>query len=334
MVTPETGAAVLAFDVGGTQLRGALIDGAGQLVERRAVPTPRSSPADLAQALTDVAATLVESTGGGASAPRAAAVAMAGTVDRAAGLVRTWPTAGFSDFDVTSALGHQLGVPVALVNDVNAAALGEAEAAGSTDLAALFLGTGVGTGFVNGGRLLEGRRGMAGEGGHLPFRPGVACPAGCDGCVEAYLGGDALERRARGLGTPARAPEILAAWRAGSEPATALMGDALEALAALVSITVNLMDPEVIVLGGGLGMRCPEMLEAAQRTVAELPLANGRRDLPVRAALLGDEALVKYFKRRDDGIFLESANDAYAPRQVGNDFSVVGKVVKLMRHYQ
>lgn len=278
---------VLAFDVGGTQLRGAMLDAEGRLVERRAVPTPRSSPEDLAQAIAQLGRSLVESS---TTPVAAAAVAMAGTIDRAAGLVRTWPTAGFTDFDVTSALGRELDLPVALVNDVNAAALGEAQAAGCDELAALFLGTGVGTGFVSGGRLLEGQRGMAGEGGHLPFRPGVACPAGCDGCIEAYLGGDALERRATAAGWPARAPQILEAWRTGEQPASALMDDALASLCALVSITVNLMDPERIVLGGGLGLRCPEMLEAAVRTVRELPLGNGRRDLPVEAARLGDEA--------------------------------------------
>ena len=68
------------------------------------------------------------------------------------------------------------------------------------------------------------------------------------------------------------------------------MEEALEALEALVSITVNLLDPQRIVLGGGLGMRCPEMLAKARQTVLELPLGNGRRDLPVEAARLGDEA--------------------------------------------
>jgi glucokinase len=286
----QTEACVLAFDVGGTQLRGALIDGAGKILERQSVPTPRSSPEDLGHALTDVGEALLATENGQISRPRAASVAMAGTVDRTSGQVRSWPTTGFTDFDVTSGLARRFDLPVALVNDVNAAALGESEAAGCGELAALFLGTGVGTGFVSGGRLLEGQRGMAGEGGHLPFRPGVSCPAGCDGCIEAYLGGDALERRAQAAGVPADVPGVLEAWRAGQQPATAIMEDALEALEALVSITVNLLDPQRIVLGGGIGMRCPEMLATARQTVLELPLGDGRRDLPVEAARLGDEA--------------------------------------------
>ncbi|MDG2150065.1 MAG: ROK family protein [Planctomycetota bacterium] len=289
-VDSQAEASVLSFDVGGTQLRGALIDEAGRILEQMSVPTPRSSPEDLAQALTGVGDALVATESGRVSRPRAACVAMAGTVDRASGRVRSWPTTGFTDFDVTSALARRLDLPVSLVNDVNAAALGESEVSQCGELAALFLGTGVGTGFVSGGHLLEGERGMGGEGGHLPFRPGVRCPAGCDGCLEAYLGGDALERRSEAAGGPADVPEILKAWRAGQQPATAIMEEALEALEALVSITVNLLDPQRIVLGGGLGMRCPEMLARARQTVLELPLGNGRRDLPVEAARLGDEA--------------------------------------------
>ncbi len=286
MTAGGDGAAVLAFDVGGTNLRGALLDADGALLRRDVVPTPRTSPGALADALVDLGRRLATD----GPRPGAGAVAMAGTVDKAAGLVRSWPTTGFTDFDATGGLADALGIPVTLVNDVNAAALGEAEAAGLDDLAAVFLGTGVGTGFVEGGRLVEGRRGMAGEGGHVPFRPGVPCPAGCDGCVEAYLGGDALARRAGAVGAPTGTAALLDAWRAGEPAAVALLDDALAALEALVITIVHLFDPERIVLGGGVGRRCPEMLETARRTVATLPLGRGRRDLPVEPARLGDEA--------------------------------------------
>ncbi len=288
-------ASVLAFDVGGTQLRCGWVDDSGELRVTRSAATPRSSAEDLSAGLLTVAQdVLAEAADMGFcradEGPAAAAVAMAGTVDRAAGLMRSWPMAGFTDFDVTGGLANLLGVPVALVNDVNAAALGEADVAGCQDLAALFLGTGVGGGFVSHGRLVEGRRGMAGEAGHLPFRPGEPCPAGCDGCIEAYLGGEALARRAVAAGVAETTAGLLDAWRAGQGAAALLMGDALEAMSALVSITVNLFDPERIVVGGGLGLRCPELLEVARRTVAELPLGHGRRDIPVVPATLGEQA--------------------------------------------
>jgi len=227
----------------------------------------------------------------GCEALGAAAVAIAGTIDNPSGLVRAWPTTGFSDFDITAGLAELLDRPVAMVNDVNAAALGEAAAAGVEDLGAVFVGTGVGTGFVTGGQLVAGHRGMAGEGGHVIFRPGgEPCPAGCAGCYEAYLGGDALGRRAAARGLPVQTAALLEAWRAGDAGAGALMADALASLAGLVSCMVTLFDPQQIVVGGGIGSRCPEMLEAAREAVRVLPLGHGRRDLSVEPARLGDDA--------------------------------------------
>jgi len=279
---------VLAFDIGGTHLRGARWSARGGLGARATAPTPRSSPGALVEALVDLAQGLA----GQGAAPAAAGLAIAGTIDRAAGLVRTWPTTGFTDLDVKTPLERALGLPVLLVNDVNAAALGEARAAGSADLAALFLGTGVGTGFVCGGALLEGHRGMAGEGGHLVCQPGgPPCPAGCRGCVESFLGGDALGRRALPLGLPQETRALVAAWRAGDARARGLLDEAFTALAALVSLVINAFDPERIVLGGGLFSAAQEeFLAAARGAVAALPLGHGRRDLIVERARLGADA--------------------------------------------
>lgn len=279
---------VLAFDVGGTQLRGALCDDAGRPLQRRAVPSPCHDPDALVQALLEQGRELLAAADG---APRAAALAIAGTVDRQAGSVGVSPSLGLHDVQLRAPLEAGLGLPVALVNDVNAAALAEARAVDCADLVALFVGTGVGTGAVSGGRLVQGQRGMAAEGGHFIWRPdGLACPLGCRGCFEAYLGGESLARRARAAGVAEDTAGLLAAARAGDAAAEALVEDARQALAALTTLLVNIFDPQRLVLGGGVARRWPELLDVARAAVAANPLGNGRRELPVEPARLTDDA--------------------------------------------
>src|SRR5262249_24204216 len=150
------------------------------------------------------------------------------------GVVYDVPALGRRDALVVPPLEQALSLPVRLVNDVNAAAWGEAHVAGCRDLAAILVGTGVVTGFVCGGTLVEGHHGLAAEGGHAVWRPdGLACPLGHAGCYEMYLGGYALAGRARAAGLAADGAALVARWRAGEAAASAIMQDAVDALARL-----------------------------------------------------------------------------------------------------
>lgn len=272
--------AALAFDVGGTWVRAGLVDESGRVLAQEQVPTPVGDGAALIGLLARLGGRLASAT---TPRPVALGLAMAGLLDRRSGRCLVSPNARYLDLDLVAPLEARLGLPVHLVNDVNAAARAEARLQGCSDLAAILVGTGVGTGFVCGGRLLTGATGMAGEGGHLIFRPGgEACPLGCRGCFESYLGGAALGRRAAATGVGQDAAALFAAWRSGDPRARPVVEDALAAMEALVTLIVVAFDPQVIVVGGGVGRETPELSAAAARAIATHPLGLMRRDIGVR----------------------------------------------------
>ncbi|HTE04992.1 MAG TPA: ROK family protein [Planctomycetota bacterium] len=279
---------VLAFDIGGTNLRSALVDDGGRLGARRDRPTPVGNlPALLAAIVAEAHALQADAD----RSPVALGIAIAGYTDTHRGLVYASPAVGLRDASLGAPLRDALGLPVRLVNDVNAAAWGEARVAGSADLVALFIGTGVGTGFVSSGTLVEGHHGMAAEGGHVIWREGgLPCPLGHAGCYEMYLGGNALGERARQAGLGADAHALVAAWRAGSGAAAAIMRDAQDAVGSLCRLLVTLMDPERIVIAGGVASRTPELLAAARAAVSPHPLSAAAGAVRVDPATLGDRA--------------------------------------------
>jgi len=288
----ESSRVVLAFDVGGTQLRSALVDTGGVLLARRARRTPVTSAEDLVAALiAEAQAHSRDCKQRGDRAPSAVGVAMAGYTDTARGLVHESPSLGLHRAEISAPLRAATGLPVRLVNDVNAAAVAEAAALGSRDLVALFIGTGVGGGFVCDGRLLEGHRGMAAEVGHAIWRPdGPPCNAGHAGCFQSFLGGAALAQRAAAAGLPGETAALVAAWRAGDPRAAVLMQDACDALAALCKLLVTLLDPADMVLSGGVGRSVPEFLAVARAACDPHPLAPSAAPVTVHTSRLGDDA--------------------------------------------
>jgi len=285
-------APVLAYDVGGTHLRSVLVDAEGRIAGRRVRPTPRGSCEALVDALAEEGRAQLAAARAGGEAPRIAGLAIAGFTDTERGLIHLAPNLGLRDADVGPRLRAALGLPVRLVNDVNAAAVAEARAFGVRDLVAIFVGTGVGGGFVCGGALLEGRHGMAAEIGHASFRPGVGlrCGAGHDGCFEAFLGGACLGQRALAAGLPDDPGALWVAARGGHAAARAITGDAEHAMGALCRLLVTLLDPEVISVAGGLGSRVPEILQAAQAACDPHPLAPEIAAVRVVRAATGDDA--------------------------------------------
>ncbi|MCC5949901.1 MAG: ROK family protein [Nitriliruptoraceae bacterium] len=198
---------------------------------------------------------------------------------------------GFDErFDLGAALEEALELPIRLVNDVTAAAVGEHRLGGGVgvdDLLAVFVGTGVGGGLVLRGEPYEGAHGGAGEFGHLVIRPGgAACPGGRRGGGAAYAGGRAMEQaaeRARVAGTPTVLFEVMeekgkqratsgvfkTALERGDELVADLIDDAIEALGAGIASAVNLLDLDLVVIGGGLadklGAQFLDRVDAAAR---------------------------------------------------------------------
>ncbi len=258
---------VVGVDLGGTKILSRLVDPAtGRARGRCKVATPGSGP----HAVLDAVADTVEGLDGVEDAV-AVGVGVPGMVVGGATVTRCANIAGWDHpIDVAAWLTERLDRPVVVGNDVDCGALAEhrlGAGRGVDDLAAVFVGTGVGGGLVQGGRLTTGRRGLVGEIGHLTVKPGGRhCGCGGVGHLEAYAGRAGIERRARKLaaqgrrnllvdlaGTgPVRSRHLARALDEGDEVATEIMAQAADALALALGNMATLLDLERVVLGGGV----------------------------------------------------------------------------------
>lgn len=295
-VTPPV---VAALDIGGTKMAAAVIDGAGRVLERARVVTPA---ADGAVAVLAAAAGLVRSVAR-AHAVSALGVGSAGVIDPDTGVVvgATDVLSGWVGTDLRGALADALDLPVAVRNDVHAHALGEAAygaGVGHTSLLHVAVGTGVGAAFVHiglPGGVLSGAHAAAGHAGHLPSREAGDLPCTCGGVghLEAIAAGPALTREhARRTGVKVADLRAVAVLAADGDPdAGAVIELGGRAVGAAVGGLINVLDPDVVVVGGGvagLGDRWwGPLREAVRREV--LP---SLRDIPVCASDLGDDAAV------------------------------------------
>lgn len=246
----------IGIDLGGTKTEIVALGPDGGTRLRRRAPTPP----DYAGVITLIGE-MVEAAEREFGTRGTVGVGIPGSLSPTTGLVRgansTWLNGGRLDRDLEARLGR----PVRVSNDANCLAMSEAAdgaAAGLHTVIAVILGTGVGAGIVIGSRILEGRNRIAGEWGHNPLpwmtaeeHPGPACWCGRRGCIETFLCGPALAADADGPG----------ARDAGTLPARAAAGDARAAaalarhtdrLARALAHVINLLDPDCILLGGGL----------------------------------------------------------------------------------
>jgi glucokinase len=279
---------VLAADVGGTQMRAALVDPEGHILLRRSVPTP--AEADVPAAFTDLIVAMAADRSHGPASH--AVVGLPGAVDYEAGrflwapnLPQQWP-----DQLSAAGLSAQLGLPVDIANDADLAAVGEAwfgAGATSTAVAYLTISTGIGAGVVNGGRIVRGTRSLA-EVGHVvidwrAWRDGMPCT------VEELGSGSGVARQAREAGLGAvDSREVQAAAAAGEPRAVAIWQQAIAACAAGVSDLVMSFYPSTVVIGGGMG-RQDEFFGPLRDMVLQRP-GHHPDDLTILRSTLGDDA--------------------------------------------
>jgi predicted NBD/HSP70 family sugar kinase len=237
----------IGVDLGGTKIEALALDGEGREVFRKRVLTPRGDY----EATVRTIATLVDECGEGS-----VGIGIPGALSRLTGLVKnansTWLIGRPLKRDLELAIGRE----VRIENDANCFALSEAvdgAGEGSRVVFGVILGTGVGGGIVVDGRLVVGANAIAGEWGHNPLplptesdQPLPACYCGRAGCIETYLSGPALERSHERL-SGEQLPAKDLAWRGGTA-----MEQYVERLARSLASVINVLDPDVIVLGGGL----------------------------------------------------------------------------------
>ncbi len=248
------------IDLGGTKIELAAIEDSGAIRWRRRVPTPQGDYGATLRAMARLVAEAEAELGVRASV----GVATPGSVSPRTGRLRNSNSVCLNDRALGEDLAALLERPLRLANDANCLALSEATdgaGAGARTVFAAILGTGTGAGIVVDGALLPGANGIAGEWGHNPLpwpepgeTPGPACWCGLRGCVETFLSGPGWLARERGRGLAFASPEALVAAAGQGDPAArAALGRYADRLARALAQVINLLDPEVIVLGGGLG---------------------------------------------------------------------------------
>jgi len=289
----EAHSAVLAVDVGGTTVKGALVDLSGRPLHEVTAATFPAAATPVADVVTAVLTELARLADRSGRPVVGAGVVTPGIVDESTGRVGFAANLGWRDFDLRGHLEQRLAVPVVVGHDVRAAGAAEAllgAARGSRDLAFVALGTGIAAALVTSGAVVTGAGCAAGEIGHMPVYPdGRRCPCGQVGCLEVYASGAAVARRYAELGGPAggTAEDVVAAL--GADAAAEQAWDEAVRALALASCTLTLaLDPAYIVLGGGLARAGERLLAPLRHQLAGL--LAWRPPPPLAASQLGQAA--------------------------------------------
>jgi len=249
----------IGVDMGGTKIEAIALDAGGETLARRRVPTPAHDYA----AIVDAVATLVRDIESDIGRRCAVGVGAPGSISPHSGLIRNSNTSVINGRPLDVDLAHALERPVRVANDANCFALSEAidgAGRGAGVVFGVILGTGVGGGVIVNGKIVEGRNRVAGEWGHTPLPwltpdeyPGAPCFCGHSGCIETFLCGAGLSREDRKRSGALRVASEIAAKAQAGEPAARASLDRYQArLARSLAVVVDLIDPDVIVLGGGL----------------------------------------------------------------------------------
>ena len=257
-VEPDARPAI-GIDLGGSKIEAVLLDGAGIERWRQRIATPQSQGYDaVLEALAGLVAQARQAVGG---LHATLGIGTPGSLT-AAGRVKNANTLCLNGRALQADLQHRLGQPVEMANDANCLVLSEAidgAGQGAAVVFAAILGTGCGAGIAVGGRVLTGPNRLAGEWGHNPVpwlgeaQPRLACYCGQTGCAETWLSGPGLaadHQRRHGLGLSAI--QIAGAAASGDPDAAATLARWHGHLARALAGVINLLDPDVIVLGGGL----------------------------------------------------------------------------------
>jgi fructokinase len=249
----------IGIDLGGTKIEGIAIDDRGVELRRSRIATPRGDYAAIVNAIASLVADIEAAWGHKATV----GVGIPGAVSPATGLVKNANTVELIGHPLDSDLSQALDREVRVANDANCLALSEAtDGAGASGsvVFGVIIGTGVGGGIAVQGRVLTGLHAIAGEWGHNPLawprddeRPGPPCYCGRAGCNETFLAGPSLSRDHRQhTGQHLQAPDIAARAEAGDARALATMARYEDRLARALAVVINVLDPDLVVLGGGV----------------------------------------------------------------------------------
>jgi glucokinase len=266
----------LGIDIGGSKIAGARVDESAEFLYTASAPTRAAEGVGVSSAqLWNVIDQLIS--------PEVAAIGLCvpGPLNPKTGVVFNPPNLpGWLDVPLADLVGKRYGLPCRVENDANAAGLAEARYGAGRGYSSVFyvtLSTGIGSGIVLDGKVLHGKNGSAGEGGHvtIDWRSASVCNCGVPGCIEALASGIALAKRGK-------APERLAE----DDPFT--LGEICEMLAAWLGGVVSLLDPDIIVVGGGMSRIGEPLFSRLRAMVPHRTINRFAPETPIVPAALGD----------------------------------------------
>ncbi|NQU26593.1 MAG: ROK family protein [Candidatus Nealsonbacteria bacterium] len=304
----------LGVDIGGTKVQASLVEESGGILGRQRCATPRDgSPDDVLDAIERAMTDVVEKKGLTIDSLAAIGIAVPGVVDPDTARVIVTPNMNLSGVEIGAHLEARFGVPIAVGNDCNLGALGEkwlGSARDAESAMAILVGTGIGGGFVQKGKLWRGARESASEIGHIVMQiDGPMCGCGNRGCLEALASRSAIERDIREAVAAGKSTVLTAlldgdlsvirsgmlrrAMAAGDELVTKIMHRATEVIGYACLTVRHLLDPDVIVLGGGVVEGNSRfMMPIVESIVASDQLPGAREGGRVLLSALGDDAVV------------------------------------------
>ena len=274
----------IGIDLGGTKIEGIALDG-GREIARLRIATPRDDYDDTLVAIASVVTDLERAAG----ARGTVGVGIPGTLSPDTGLVKNANSTWLLGRPLRADLEQRLGREVRIANDANCFAVSEAAdgaAAGAAVVFGVIVGTGTGAGICVNGRVLTGPNGIAGEWGHNPLPwptaeewPGPPCYCGKSGCVETFLSGPGMQRdHERHARRVEPAPAIVARAAAGDSVATQTLERYEDRMARAFAGVINVLDPDVIVLGGGMS-NIQRLYEQVPRRWRDYVFSAGTNDL-------------------------------------------------------
>lgn len=249
----------IGIDVGGTKIEAAVLNSQGDILERRRIPAPTDDYQAVLEAITGLIADMERKAGGRCTL----GFGIPGTISPATGLVKNAVNSPFNGYPMDRDLEQKLGRPLRMMNDANCFALSEAvdgNATGAKVVFGVIVGTGCGGGIIIDSKPLTGANAIGGEWGHNPLPwpeaselPGHRCSCGKNGCIETFLSGTGFAAHHNmQFETALEAHEIAALADAGDADAEASLARYESRLARALASVINLLDPDVIVLGGGM----------------------------------------------------------------------------------
>ncbi|MGI5911559.1 MAG: ROK family protein [Syntrophomonadaceae bacterium] len=303
---------VLGIDLGATKILTGILNKDGRIIGKKRQPTPLGNASEVLDFMVESTLQLMNAYGVLQEEITGIAVASPGPLAFPEGIVIDSPNLSWGRVELKEELARRLGRPVIVENDTNMAVLGEyhyGRSCLSQELIYITISTGIGAGIITAGNLHRGRKGGAGEVGHMVIKAGEEqCQCGKRGCLEALAGGRAIEKRVQEMIKMGRGQGILActdpgeaagprhlgmAARLGDKEAVDLIAQLVEYLGIGIVNLVNILNPEAIILGGGVMLGLKDLLlEPVKKYVWQNALALNREHLVIDCTGLGEDIVL------------------------------------------